>query len=94
MSTQFPVDYARLEAQAGSPIHLERIKDHVLREALHGLRTTQDKQATMLSQTVSMLGDMTKLLDRRTSALSPTKGFSNKVYQKNAHAMSEYLLHL
>lgn len=69
MAGTFPSELSTLQAAAGNPVDLKRIQDQYTRQSLEEVRSLMHNShlaITRLEQTV----------DRRTSVLSPTKGFS------------------
>jgi hypothetical protein len=76
MSTTYQSELSALRAQEGSPIDIQRLQDQLLRTALEELRALQAKNS-------SEIGSLLQLVNRRTAALSPTKGFSTQSYQRS-----------
>lgn len=73
MKTTFPSALAALEAARGTPLDLQRIQDHLMRQSLQevrGLVETSNLAIAKLGVTV----------ERRTSVLSPTQGFTTGQY--------------
>ena len=73
MTTEFATNLALLQAKQGSPIDLQRIQNESLRLALEEVRS-------LLTEQKMALHALTQKLERRTSVLSPTKAFSNELY--------------
>ncbi|PPQ75836.1 hypothetical protein CVT26_001130 [Gymnopilus dilepis] len=78
MKSSFPTDFTLLKAKEGSPVDLQRLQNQVLQQSLEEMRSllsTQTAELTKLRQT----------LERRTAVLSPTKAYSNQVYQDRSN---------
>jgi hypothetical protein len=75
MMNVFPKELAALKANIGSPIDLVRIENEQLRQVLQSLRDIIDNQNVELTK-------LRELLERRTSVMSPTKGFSLETYHR------------
>lgn len=75
MTTTFCTDLAILQANAGNPVDLQRIQDRSIQLAFEEVRALQSKNASEMKKLMTML-------DRRTSVLSPTKGFSMDTYHQ------------
>ncbi|KAJ7154733.1 hypothetical protein C8R46DRAFT_442730 [Mycena filopes] len=75
MKSTFPSDLALLTAHKGSPTDLAQIQNVILQRALenmYGALSAQEKTIRNLSKTI----------ERRTTALSPTQGFSSSAYHR------------
>lgn len=82
MAGTFPSELSVLQAAAGSPLNLKRIQDQYTRQSLEEVRSLMHNShlaITRLEQTV----------DRRTSVLSPTKGFSAGTYSQSGNLISD-----
>lgn len=73
MSTTFRSDLSILKASAGSPVDLQRIENETIRVALEEQRVLLSSQATQLKR-------LTDIIQRRTTVLSPTQGYSQEQY--------------
>ncbi|KAJ7501390.1 hypothetical protein B0H11DRAFT_1713632, partial [Mycena galericulata] len=78
MKDGFPNQLALLQANAGSPVDLERIQNTFLRVALQEVRNLLASQNTELKK-------LNNLFQRRTAIFSPAQGFSAATY----HARGE-----
>ena len=76
MTTTFRTDLSVLEANAGSPVDLQRLQDRTLQLALEEVRSLQSKQAADMQK-------LSTMFQRRTAVLSPTKGFSTDLYHQS-----------
>lgn len=85
MKNEFPSRLSVLQANAGSQIDFERIQNHELRVSLEEMRS-------LLQTTTNELTALRQLLQRRTECLSPTKGYSNSLYQQRLE-VAGILLH-
>ena len=81
MSTTYRSELSALRAREGSPIDIQRMQDRLLRTALEEVRALQAKHT-------NEIGSLLQLVNRRTSALSPTKGFAMESYQRSACVFS------
>ncbi|KAF9018376.1 hypothetical protein BDZ89DRAFT_1073960 [Hymenopellis radicata] len=84
MKVEFPVKLARLQAEAGESVNLERIQDEVLRRVLEENRTERALHHQEVEKQRRELQELRECFHRRTSFLSPSKGFSNALYHENA----------
>ncbi|KAJ7693365.1 hypothetical protein B0H17DRAFT_933068, partial [Mycena rosella] len=71
----FPSELSVLQANAGSPVDLERIQNTFLRVALEEVRNLLASQSLELKKLVNML-------QRRTAVFSPAQGFSTGNYHR------------
>jgi hypothetical protein len=76
MTTTFRTDLSVLEANAGSPVDLQRLQDRTLQLALEEVRSLQSKQAADMQK-------LSTMFQRRTAVLSPMKGFSTDLYHQS-----------
>ncbi|KAL1726637.1 hypothetical protein EV714DRAFT_276343 [Schizophyllum commune] len=76
MKNTYPAELARLQSSIREPVDLTRIQNESLRLALEELRFLQSHQG-------SQIVDLLQLVERRTSPLSPAKGFSAENYSKS-----------
>ncbi|KAJ7504735.1 hypothetical protein B0H11DRAFT_1709516, partial [Mycena galericulata] len=76
MKDGFPSQLALLQANAGSPVDLERIQNTFLRVALQEVRNLLASQNTELKK-------LNNLFQRRTAIFSPAQGFSAGNYHAN-----------
>ncbi|KAJ6608481.1 hypothetical protein B0H10DRAFT_1815675 [Mycena sp. CBHHK59/15] len=80
MTTEYPAQLSLLQANAGSPMDLQRIQSTSLRLALEEVRNLLASQSIEFKK-------MGALLERRTSALSPAQGFSASRYHRNGKSL-------
>ncbi|KAJ7488582.1 hypothetical protein B0H11DRAFT_2406669 [Mycena galericulata] len=83
MKDGFPSQLALLQANAGSPVDLERIQNTFLRVALQEVRNLLASQNTELKK-------LNNLFQRRTAIFSPAQGFSAANYHARAVASDPY----
>jgi len=79
MATTYRSELSALRAQAGEPIDLQRLQDHLLRSALERVHVVQEKHSNDLKA-------MMLLVAKRTQVLSPRKGFSTGSYYRSQFA--------
>lgn len=70
MKTTFPTELISVQANAGSPTDLALIQNRILQQSLENMYR-------MLSTQEKTIRDLSRILKRRTAALSPTQGFSD-----------------
>ncbi|KAJ7234969.1 hypothetical protein C8J57DRAFT_1573095, partial [Mycena rebaudengoi] len=85
MTHRYPSELAVLQANAGSPIDLERIQNTHLRVALEEMRSLLATQNLELKK-------VTRLLERCTAVFSPAQGFTASNYHTHGKPLSQSLL--
>lgn len=76
MTNTFPSELSVLQANAGSPVDLQRIANDTIRIAF-------EEQRVLLAAQSTQLRHLTDLIQRRTSVLSPTQGYSQEQYSRS-----------
>ncbi|KAL1714102.1 hypothetical protein EV715DRAFT_295461 [Schizophyllum commune] len=87
MKNTYPSELARLESSVRDPVDLTRIQNNSLRLALEEVRYHQSQQAAQLAS-------LSQLVERRTSPLSPAKGFSTDGYIRSLNQVVTKAGHL
>jgi hypothetical protein len=90
MKRVFPSELAVLKANEGSPVDLARIQNHTLRMSLEEVRVQLYTQNQLLAAQGKRLEEMMAIINRRTSALSPAKAYSNAAYSQSCETFSFY----
>ncbi|KAJ7756996.1 hypothetical protein B0H16DRAFT_1314634 [Mycena metata] len=86
MKTTFPTQLISVQATAGSPTDLALIQNQILQQSLENMYT-------MLRTQEKTIRDLTKMLERRTAALSPTQGFSDTTYHRQGASLARIYVH-
>lgn len=84
MKTTFPSELSALQAAAGNPVDLQRIQDQLTRQSLEEVRSLMHNSNLVIAK-------LEQTVDRRTSVLSPTKGFSAATYSQSGKLTSNKL---
>lgn len=82
MTGTFPSELSALQAAAGNPVDLQRIQDHYTRRSLEEVRSLVHNSHLVIAR-------LEQTVDRRTSVLSPTKGFSADTYSQSGNLISD-----
>jgi hypothetical protein len=77
MKTTFHTELAVLRAAAGSSVDLARLQNEILRQALEETRCLMQDQKVQMEKLALMM-------QRRTTVLSPTQGFSSQTYSQRS----------
>lgn len=73
MKTTFPAQLAMLNANAGSPIDLERIQNVILRDAVNNLKHQLNLQSRQIEEQTKQLVLLNANFERRTSQWTPIR---------------------